>query len=68
MELGLQSYGVMMPVENICIKLNAINLNRLQRCAITRNYKILHRVVQTLSQHNIKLKHHCHIQKLSQRK
>jgi hypothetical protein len=36
-------------------------LNSLQRYDITQNYRILHRVVQRLSQHNLKISHHCHI-------
>jgi hypothetical protein len=36
-------------------------LNSLQRCDIAQNYKILHRVVQRLSQHNLKISHHRHI-------
>jgi hypothetical protein len=36
-------------------------LNSLQRCDIAQNYRILHRVVQRLSQHNLKISHHRHI-------
>jgi hypothetical protein len=36
-------------------------LNSLQRYDITQNYRILHRVVQRLSQHNLKISHHRHI-------
>jgi hypothetical protein len=36
-------------------------LNSLQRYDIAQNYRILHRVVQRLSQHNLKISHHRHI-------
>jgi hypothetical protein len=36
-------------------------LNSLQRYDIEKNYRILHRVVQRLSQHNLKISHHRHI-------
>jgi hypothetical protein len=36
-------------------------LNSLQRYDIAQNYTILHRVVQRLSQHNLKISHHRHI-------
>jgi hypothetical protein len=36
-------------------------LNSLQRYNIAQNYRILHRVVQRLSQHNLKISHHRHI-------
>jgi hypothetical protein len=45
-----------------------IMLNSLQRYDIAQNYRILHRVVQRLPQYNLKILHHCHIQKLHQRK
>jgi hypothetical protein len=35
-------------------------LNILQRYDIAHNYRILHRVVQRLSQHNLKISHHSH--------
>jgi hypothetical protein len=37
------------------------NLNSLQRYGIAQNYRILHRMVQRLSQHNLKISHHRHI-------
>jgi hypothetical protein len=43
-------------------------LNSLQRYDITQNYRILHRVVQRVSQHNLKIPHHHHIYKLRQTK
>jgi hypothetical protein len=36
-------------------------LNSLQRYDIAQNYRILHRVVQRLSQHNLKISHHRHV-------
>jgi hypothetical protein len=36
-------------------------LNTLQRYDIVQNYRILHRVVQRLSQHNLNISHHRHI-------
>jgi hypothetical protein len=36
-------------------------LNSLQRYDIEQNYRILHRVVQRLSQHNLKISHNPHI-------
>jgi hypothetical protein len=36
-------------------------LNSLQRYDIAQNYRILHRVVQRLSQHNLKISQHRHI-------
>jgi hypothetical protein len=36
-------------------------LNSLQRYGIAQNYRILHRVVQRLSQYNLKISHHRHI-------
>jgi hypothetical protein len=36
-------------------------LNSLQRYDIAQNCRILHRVVQRLAQHNLKISHHRHI-------
>jgi hypothetical protein len=36
-------------------------LNSLQRYGIAQNYRIVHTVVQRLSQHNLKISHHRHI-------
>jgi hypothetical protein len=36
-------------------------LNSLQRYDIAQNYRILHRVVQRLSQHNLKILHYRHV-------
>jgi hypothetical protein len=37
------------------------NLNGLQKYDIAQNCRILHRVVQRLSRHNLKILHHRHI-------
>jgi hypothetical protein len=36
-------------------------LNSLQKYDIAQNYRILHRFIQRLSQHNLKISHHRHI-------
>jgi hypothetical protein len=57
---------------NFIIFLYFINLQRklnsLQRSDIAQNYRILHSVVQRLSQHNLKISQHRHIYKLRQTK
>jgi hypothetical protein len=57
---------------NLIIFLHFIHLRRklnsLQRYGIAQNYRILRRVVQRLSQHNLKILHHRHIKKLRQTK
>jgi hypothetical protein len=50
------------------IKFYNNNINSLQRYDIAQHYKILHNVVQRLSQHSITIWNHCHIQKPRQRK
>jgi hypothetical protein len=60
MKLRLQNYAVIMLNEKCCIKY--INKSSsLQNYDSVQNYKILHRVVQRLSQHNLKISHRCHI-------
>jgi hypothetical protein len=56
--LGLQSYAVIMPIEN-GLKFN--KLNSLQIYDTAQSYRILHRVDKRLSQHNLKISHHPHI-------
>jgi hypothetical protein len=52
-------------IRNFIIFLYFIHLRRklncLKRYDISQNYRILHRVVQRLSQHNVKVSHHRHI-------
>jgi hypothetical protein len=43
-------------------------INSLQRYDIAQNHRILHRVVQRLSQHNLKFSHHRHIWKTASNK
>jgi hypothetical protein len=68
MNLELRMYFVTILIEMSSIKCNNHKVNSLQRCVIAMNYIILHRVVQRLPQHNLKISHHRHIQKLRQRK
>jgi hypothetical protein len=60
MKLRLQNYVVIMLNEKCCIKYNKKS-SSLQSYDTAQNYNILHRVVQRLSQHNLKISHHCHI-------
>jgi hypothetical protein len=64
----LQNYGVIIPTENSFIKFNKNKINSLQIYDTTQNYRILHKLVQHLSQHNLKILNHGHIQNLHQRK
>jgi hypothetical protein len=61
MNLGLQNYAVVMPAEKICAEFNNNEIHALQRCGISHNCRILRGVVQSLSRHNLKISHHCHI-------
>jgi hypothetical protein len=67
MKLGLQNYVVIIPIKKF-IKFNNKKINGLQIYDITHKNRILHKVVQRLSQHNLKILKYCHIQKLCQRK
>jgi hypothetical protein len=49
-------------------KFNNNKINSLRIYGIAYNYKILHEVLQRLSQHNLKISNHRHIQKFRQRK
>jgi hypothetical protein len=53
----LWNYVIIMLIAKCSIKFNNIYLNSLQRNdrPIAHNYRILHRVVQILSQHNLKM-------------
>jgi hypothetical protein len=65
---GLRNYVVIIiPTENSCIKFNN-NINNLQRYGIAQNYRILHKVVQRLSQHNLRISNQRHIHKLAKDK
>jgi hypothetical protein len=64
MKLEFQDYTVIMPTEKKCIKSNNNKLNILQIYDSVQYYIILHAAVQRLSQHNLKILHHWHFQKL----
>jgi hypothetical protein len=68
MKRGLQNYVVILPIENTCIKVNNNKINSLQRCDTAQNYRIRHKVMQRMSQHNLEILNYRHIQKLRQRK
>jgi hypothetical protein len=68
MKLGFHNYAVVIPTKNIDIKFNNRKINSLQIYDIAQNYRILHKVVQRLSQHHLKMSNHRHIQNLRQRK
>jgi tRNA C32,U32 (ribose-2'-O)-methylase TrmJ len=68
MKLGLQNYAITIPIDKSYVKFNNNKINSLQIYEISQNYRILHQVVQRLSQHNLKISNHRHIQKLRQRK
>jgi hypothetical protein len=67
MKLGLQNYVFIMPIENSYMQFNSNEINSLQRYE-AQNYRILHKVVQRLSEPNFKISNHRHIQKLRKRK
>jgi hypothetical protein len=67
MKFEFQNYVATIPIKNSYIEFNN-NVNSLQIYNIAQNYGILHKVVQRLSQHNLKISNHCHIQKVRQRK
>jgi hypothetical protein len=67
MKLGLQNYAAIITIDDSYIKFNNNKLNGLQMCSIAKYYRILHRVVQLVSQHNLKISKHRHIQNLHQR-
>jgi hypothetical protein len=52
MKLGLQNYAVIIPIKISYIKFNN-KINSLQIYDIAKNYRILHKVVQCLPQHNL---------------
>jgi hypothetical protein len=56
-----------MPIESNCIKFNNSEINSLQRYGIANSWWIIRRVVQRLSQHNLKISNHRHIQKVRQK-
>jgi hypothetical protein len=67
-EIGLHNYAVITPVENTYITYIKFNnkVNTLQVYDSAQNYRILHKAVQHLSQHNLKVLKYCRTQKLRQ--
>jgi hypothetical protein len=63
--LGNQNYDVIMPRAKVLyIKFNNNKLISLQRYATAQIYAVytnIYTVVQRLSEHNLKISHHCHI-------
>jgi hypothetical protein len=53
MKPELQNYAVIIPVDNSYIKFKNKKINSLQIYDTAQNYTILHKVVQSLSQHNL---------------
>jgi hypothetical protein len=68
MKLGLQNYAIIIPTDNSYSKFNNNMINSLQIYDIAQNYRILHKVVQRLSQHNPKMSKDRHIKKPHRRK
>jgi hypothetical protein len=58
---GDQNCVIITPIENSYIRFNNSELNSWQMYAIARNYIILHRDVQRLSQQNLKISFYRHI-------
>jgi hypothetical protein len=55
MILGLHNYAIIVPIENRCIIFYNNKINSLQKYDIPKNYRIKHKAVQLLSQHNLKI-------------
>jgi hypothetical protein len=68
MKLGLQNYPITIPTDNSYIIFNSDKINNLQTYHIAQNCRTLHKEVQRLSQHNLKMLNHCHNQNPRQRK
>jgi hypothetical protein len=68
MKLGLQNNTIIIAINNSYIKCNNDKINSLQTNGIAQNYRILHKVVQCLSQYNLKMSNHGQIKKIRQRK
>jgi hypothetical protein len=67
MKLGLRIYAVSMPIESSCMKFINNMINSFKRCEISQNYRILHKVVQHLFQHNLEILNYSRIQNLLQK-
>jgi hypothetical protein len=55
MKLGLQNYALIIPTKNKCMKFKNDEISTLQMYGTAQNYRILHKVIQLLSQHNLKI-------------
>jgi hypothetical protein len=67
MRLELHNYAVYISTEKICIKFYNNKINSLERHDTAWHYRILHNVVQLLSQDNHNIPNHPHIRQLHQR-
>jgi hypothetical protein len=67
MKLGIQNYAVIEQIKKSYIKFNN-KINSLQIYDTAQNYRILQKVDQRLSEHNLKISKYRHIQMLGQRK
>jgi hypothetical protein len=54
MKVEHQNYAVIMPIESSYIELNNRKTNNIQKYDTVQNYRILHKIVQRLSQRNLK--------------
>jgi hypothetical protein len=54
MKLVLHNYSVFIPSDNSYIKFNNNKINSLQAYDNAQNFRILHKVVQRLSQRNLR--------------
>jgi hypothetical protein len=61
MKLGLQNYVVIIPIDNSYIKFNNNMITSLQKYVIAQN-----NTIKGLSQHDLKMPNHFHIQKIRQ--
>jgi hypothetical protein len=62
------NYVFIIPNDKSYVIFNNNKIYSLQTYDTEQNYRILHKVVQRLSQHNLKMSNHRHIEKLRQRK
>jgi hypothetical protein len=69
MKLEIQNHAIKIPIDNSYIKFNNNKINSLQigLYDTAKNYGIPHKVVQRLSQLNLKMSNRRHIKKRSQR-
>jgi hypothetical protein len=61
MKLDTSELSFNTPIEKNYNKLNNNTLNSLQTYNTVQNYKILHKVIHSFFQHNLKILHHNHI-------